>query len=299
MAEKICSDMKIGLFHIVGEDLDRSNNKRKYWICKWECGEIKSVRSDSLKTYKNPNCGCLHKKNISERTSKKLEGQRFGKLVVLYRDFSKKPRAHWVCECDCGNITTVKSYALTSGHTKSCGCYFKDVVIRDLTGFRSGRLVAKKIVDIKDKKGVFWECDCDCGGISVVVSGNISNKTTQSCGCYGSSKGESIIKDILTKNNINFKTEYVFKDYMCARYDFAILDNSEKVIRLIEFDGRQHYEKSHWDNRFYNLDSRISKDLEKNNYAKNKGIDLIRIPYWDIDKLNLQNLKSDKWKVEV
>lgn len=28
----------------------------------------------------------------------------------------------WLCRCDCGNITTVRTYSLKCGDTKSCGC---------------------------------------------------------------------------------------------------------------------------------------------------------------------------------
>lgn len=52
-----------------------------------------------------------------------LIGQRYGRLVVLERDFSKRTTA-WKCLCDCGNITVVTTKHLRSkGYsTKSCGC---------------------------------------------------------------------------------------------------------------------------------------------------------------------------------
>lgn len=51
-----------------------------------------------------------------------LTGQRFGRLVVLKRDFSRKKAAFWICQCDCGKETTVQSCHLRSGATQSCGC---------------------------------------------------------------------------------------------------------------------------------------------------------------------------------
>lgn len=55
-----------------------------------------------------------------------LTGQRFESLVVLCRSNDKgngkKPVVKWECLCDCGERTVVKSDALLSGHTKSCGC---------------------------------------------------------------------------------------------------------------------------------------------------------------------------------
>ena len=52
-----------------------------------------------------------------------LTGQRFGRLVVLERARnSSQGTAMWRCQCDCGNITVVRSYLLKKGRTKSCGC---------------------------------------------------------------------------------------------------------------------------------------------------------------------------------
>jgi hypothetical protein len=52
-----------------------------------------------------------------------LAKQRFGRLTVLVRDYSEAGgAAKWLCQCDCGKLTTVTSHALRSGLTQSCGC---------------------------------------------------------------------------------------------------------------------------------------------------------------------------------
>ena len=56
-----------------------------------------------------------------------LTGQKFGKLVVLFRTENKiesngRKRVMWHCKCDCGNITNVFYSGLLTGSTKSCGC---------------------------------------------------------------------------------------------------------------------------------------------------------------------------------
>lgn len=50
-----------------------------------------------------------------------LSGQRFGRLVVLYRCSDGK-HYKYKCLCDCGNETEVAADHLRSGHTTSCGC---------------------------------------------------------------------------------------------------------------------------------------------------------------------------------
>lgn len=55
-----------------------------------------------------------------------LTGQTFGQLTVIERDpwsgNGRKPVVHWRCRCGCGEIVSVSSYALKTGHTVSCGC---------------------------------------------------------------------------------------------------------------------------------------------------------------------------------
>lgn len=58
-----------------------------------------------------------------------LTGQRFGRLLVVADAGRKDRKVMWLCRCDCGTETTVRSYYLRSGHTTSCGCYGRERVI--------------------------------------------------------------------------------------------------------------------------------------------------------------------------
>lgn len=59
-------------------------------------------------------------------TLKNLAGQRFGRLIAIDRAASVKANTRWTCLCDCGEQCDVIGSKLTSGHTKSCGCYRQD-----------------------------------------------------------------------------------------------------------------------------------------------------------------------------
>lgn len=59
---------------------------------------------------------------------KDLTGGRFGRLLVVGRRKSEGGRRRWLCRCDCGKEHVVSTLHLNSGETKSCGCYFADVV---------------------------------------------------------------------------------------------------------------------------------------------------------------------------
>lgn len=56
-----------------------------------------------------------------------LIGQKFGRLTVI--DFHHKDKynnLYWLCKCDCGNETVVRTGNLRTGHTVSCGCYMRE-----------------------------------------------------------------------------------------------------------------------------------------------------------------------------
>lgn len=60
-----------------------------------------------------------------------LTNSKFGRLTVIKllpeRKHNKKV---YKCLCECGNYTNVIGCDLTSGKTKSCGCYKKDETIK-------------------------------------------------------------------------------------------------------------------------------------------------------------------------
>lgn len=58
--------------------------------------------------------------------AKDLVGKRFGFLTAIECvGKTKSGSLKWLCKCDCGNEVIVRSGALGSGNTKSCGCYQK------------------------------------------------------------------------------------------------------------------------------------------------------------------------------
>lgn len=61
--------------------------------------------------------------------------------------------------------------------------------IIDITGQRYGRLVVQRYTGQKNKDGkTLWECQCDCGKITIQNKSNLSRpyKGTKSCGCLRS-----------------------------------------------------------------------------------------------------------------
>ena len=64
------------------------------------------------------------------RKPENLVGQRFGRLVVLEDTKIMVPnrtQTYQKCLCDCGNIVIVPKSYLKSEHTRSCGCWVKEM----------------------------------------------------------------------------------------------------------------------------------------------------------------------------
>lgn len=60
---------------------------------------------------------------------KDLTGEQFGRLTVLgYAGASS-----WRCQCACGARTTVKTYSLNKGTTRSCGCLRREIMAKKAT----------------------------------------------------------------------------------------------------------------------------------------------------------------------
>lgn len=95
------------------------------WLCQCDCGNIIRVGTNSLTSGNTKSCGCYHIDKVSDHKIVNIEGNRYGRLVVISYYGYDKGFDKWKCKCDCGNETIVSRHALESGNTTSCGCYNK------------------------------------------------------------------------------------------------------------------------------------------------------------------------------
>lgn len=225
-----------------------------------------------------------------------LMGQKFGRLTVLKRDFSKKEgHAYWICQCECGNIISTRGTFLRSGITKSCGCIHSEIVSKqkviDLTGQKFHYLTVLKRDYSKKSKQPCWICKCDCGNIVSVRGDDLRQGRTKSCGCYKGSQGEDKIKDILLFLQIEFEQQKTFNNLKHQRklkFDFFL----PKYNCCIEYQGQQHYKAVEYFGGEQSFKENQLRDNIKREWCKENNIKLIEIPYTDFNKLNADYIKS-------
>lgn len=293
-----------------------TKNGRIYWYCRCICGKELDIRGDKLTDNYvddkgNPSCGCLRLQHVKESVIKVKPGDVYGRLVVIEDSGERSSNGGilWRCLCDCGNYTNVTSEMLLRKErpTRSCGCLQKEKARENImtlierkrmkpNTYENGFFI--KEVEVREgtnngqnESWAFAVCPY-CGTEKWIPCIYIRNGDTKSCGCLGRSAGEAKIKQLLDTANIPYETEKTFDDCVSnkqakLRYDFFVQGKY-----LIEFDGPQHSDNK---NSWWSTDL-VKRDEIKNDYAKNKNIPLIRIPYTAYNSLTLQDLVPETSK---
>lgn len=174
---------------------------------------------------------------------------------------------YYKCECPkCSIITRVHNSTKTH-----------DQFIEDVFKIHGEKLtVLDKYINAKTKIKI--KCN-SCG--NGWISAPYSLLNGHGCSYCNLSKGELAIDTFLKNNMINYKRQYTIencKHKKMLQFDFAVFD-VDKLKCLIEYDGIQHFKSF----KFFGGDEKLKdlkeKDTIKNDYCKNNGIELNRIPY--------------------
>ncbi len=102
--------------------------------------------------------------------------------------------------------------------------------------------------------------------------------------CNSSSRGEDYIKNYLENNNIYYIRNHIFdgcKNKKGLRFDFYL----QALDTIIEYDGEHHFKE----NKYFgigNLEYVRKNDEIKNRFCRENNIKMIRIPYYDYDKID-------------
>lgn len=99
------------------------------------------------------------------------------------------------------------------------------------------------------------------------------------------STGEKSIRSWLRSNGIDYIQQHTFndcRDKHVLPFDFYLPNYNT----IIEYDGKQHFEKNDYFGGESGLLSTQRHDKIKNDYCLSRNIRLIRIPYWEFKNIN-------------
>lgn len=247
---------------------------------------------------------------MAGRPLKDYTGETHGCWYVIERDFNPQSKSHetfWKCQCqNCRNIASVRKGGLDRNPRSCNNCKGQTVrqtlEERGLTknpihiGDRFGMLtiIGPADKEYRGKKG-YWKCKCDCGNIVHVRREHLLGRDstrgrTISCGCSQISSGELKIKQVLDKANIPYKYQYRAESLKQYPFDFAILNSDGTIKKLIEYNGGQHYKPVEHFGGEETFERQKERDKIKRDWCKENGIELVVIPYWDYEKINLNML---------
>jgi len=113
----------IGRWHI--DSLAYVKGYDKYYNCTCDCGTKKIVLGQNIRHGKSLSCGCERSKRTFAANFVDHTGEKYNRLTCLYWE-RIDGHIYWICRCDCGNITKVRSNNLLDGEVKSCGCLLKE-----------------------------------------------------------------------------------------------------------------------------------------------------------------------------
>ena len=245
-----------------------------------------------------------------------MTNQKYGLLTVISRGENDKfGKAQWWCQCECGSpLKLISGAALRRGLVLSCGCNklkkmkeYNDAHVTDETGNIYGYLtVLHRVENVENKDGrAQWLCRCKCGKEIITTGKLLRDGHKLSCGCMKKSKGEWYIEQLLENNSFIYSEQYTIyieqQEYNVLQkhpyyFDFAIFKDNKELDYLIEFDGQQHFEykenKNCWNNE-ENFEKTQVRDNLKNQWCKDNNIPLIRIPYWHLKDLTIEDLKLE------
>lgn len=110
----------------------RTESGEAGWRCACECGGEIVVRLSSLRLGRTKSCRCLERASRHRRRLN-LNGRQFGRLTAIQQARTATGFPGWLCECDCGNRTVIRTSALHKGRVRSCGCLRREDLIERST----------------------------------------------------------------------------------------------------------------------------------------------------------------------
>lgn len=157
-------------------------------------------------------------------------GQKYGRLTIVERAPNIETRANWHCVCDCGNKVTVTGKKLRNGHTKSCGCYRKEVSAKE-QGHKnklSEEVIVNRLKEngyelLSDYVGINARATMKCVNCDLIFTRRMDASLYEMSGCPSCSKALN---------------GFISSDYFAKN---PKMKNVDCKLYLIEFEGNNEH----------------------------------------------------------
>lgn len=130
-----------------------------------------------------------------------------------------------------------------------------------------------------------------CGKINEMVA--LVHLRGTGCECQKKlSNLESEVEEILNKNDIEYIKQYRFKEWKFAPYDFYL----PQANLIIECQGKQHFGEGGW-SKDYNFTQQYETDKKKNDFCKEKGVNIIYFTHFKNTKDYFGDIYKDEFQL--
>ena len=255
---------------IHGEFLQKPNNHLNGAGCR-KCGRIifKNKLSKSTEEFIK-DAKLIHFDKYDYSKVNYIKAHYHVKIICpIHEEFLQTPHEHLKgsgCK-KCSDLNSAKKRAKsTEEFIKDAKLIHFDKYDYSLVNYANSKT---KVGIICKKHGLFFQ----------VASHHLSGN---GCPICKSSKGEELVYNYLTENDIKFEREKKFKGLGLKRFDFYL----PKHNAVIEFDGIQHFKVVDFFGGTKGLERRIQSDKLKDKFCKDNNIKLIRIPYKSIKMIS-------------
>jgi hypothetical protein len=263
---------------------------RKNLLAKTEDGYFITISLDNLKRGHTPNIFGESNPHtlyniqlwceINKKTFKLIDDKYINNRLKLKWKCLKKDCGE-IFEADWGNISQGNGCSYCNGKKaglSNCLATKNPELIKEWDINKNGNLTPYDVTCGSEKR-IWWKC-CICN-----FSWNafvIHRSKGEGCPKCNKSKGEKTVLAYLMEHNINFNSQYRFKDCKNKKplpFDFAIFDDNNLQF-LVEYDGELHYERR---NDYHGGKEGLLK--QQNNDSIQNNIPLLRIPYWEFNNI--------------
>lgn len=266
-------------------------------ICR-TCGTESFIRAKNL-TRKNPtgcaNCQRLNTKIRMSNTKTDIEHKLrsiFGDKYSLVSDGYNTSTTLSSIQCNvCNEIHDVRiDHVYRSGIPCKCKYKFKltqQDFISNAIQKHANRYTYGDVVYCGYRVPVMITCKLH-GSFTVTPESHMMGTGCHAC---SSSKGELLIAEWLTNNNINYTRQHRYNDCKHKNtlpFDFYLPNYN----MCIEYNGEQHYKPTRFNGMTHTkagaaYDNQKLKDSIKETYCRKNNINLLIIPYWEKHNIDI------------